>query len=110
MKLATLRTSDGTVAVLVGTTSATEIQGVADVGALLTQRDWQSQAATSSRSASGSRRTCAADSPKPRLRERLVGGRHLASAGFHRSAAVGARSAASRQDPLCRAELPQPHS
>jgi 2-keto-4-pentenoate hydratase/2-oxohepta-3-ene-1,7-dioic acid hydratase (catechol pathway) len=48
MKLATLRTSDGTVAVLVGTTSATEIQGVADVGALLTQRDWQSQAAAAS--------------------------------------------------------------
>ena len=37
VKLATLRTSDGTVAVLVGTATATEISGVADVGALLKQ-------------------------------------------------------------------------
>jgi acylpyruvate hydrolase len=45
VKLATLRTSDGTVAVLVGTAAATEIAGVADVGALLRLPDWRTLAA-----------------------------------------------------------------
>jgi acylpyruvate hydrolase len=45
VKLATLRTSDGTVAVVVGTAAATEITGFADVGALLKQRDWRTRAA-----------------------------------------------------------------
>jgi acylpyruvate hydrolase len=48
VKLATLRTSDGTVAVLVGTAAATEISGLSDVGALLKQKDWQKQAAAAS--------------------------------------------------------------
>lgn len=48
MKLATLRTSDGTVAVLVGTAAATEISGVTDVGALVKQPDWRQLAAAAS--------------------------------------------------------------
>ena len=48
MKLATLRTSDGTVAVLVGTATATEISGMSDVGSLLKQKDWKSRAAAAS--------------------------------------------------------------
>ena len=48
MKLATLRTSDGTVAVLVGTAAATEIVGVADVGALLRLPDWRALATAAS--------------------------------------------------------------
>ncbi|GAB3029174.1 fumarylacetoacetate hydrolase family protein [Parafrigoribacterium mesophilum] len=48
MKLATLRTSDGTVAVVVGTAAATEITSVTDVGALLKQRDWRELAAAAS--------------------------------------------------------------
>jgi acylpyruvate hydrolase len=48
VKLATLRTSDGTVAVLVGTATATEIAGVSDVGSLLKQEDWKSRAAAAS--------------------------------------------------------------
>jgi acylpyruvate hydrolase len=48
VKLATLRTSDGTVAVVVGTAAATEITGFADVGALLKQRDWRTRAAAAS--------------------------------------------------------------
>jgi acylpyruvate hydrolase len=45
MRLATLRTSDGTIAVRVDGANATEIPGVADVGQLLTDPDWQSRAA-----------------------------------------------------------------
>jgi acylpyruvate hydrolase len=48
VKLATLRTSDGTVAVLVGAATATEISGVTDVGALLKQKDWKSTAVAAS--------------------------------------------------------------
>jgi acylpyruvate hydrolase len=48
VKLATLRTSDGTVAVLVGTAAATEIASVADVGALLKQSNWRELAAAAS--------------------------------------------------------------
>lgn len=48
MKLATLRTSDGTVAVLIGTATATEISSVADVGALLKQHNWRELAAAAS--------------------------------------------------------------
>lgn len=48
MKLATLRTADGTVAVLVGTAAATEIASVADVGALLKQSNWRELAAGAS--------------------------------------------------------------
>lgn len=45
MKLATLRTPRGTVAVRVDTTTATEIDGVSDVGALLARPDWRQIAA-----------------------------------------------------------------
>jgi acylpyruvate hydrolase len=48
VKLATLRTSDGTVAVLIGTAAATEIASVADVGALLKQSNWRELAAAAS--------------------------------------------------------------
>ncbi len=48
MKLATLRTSDGTVTVLVGAAAATEISGVTDVGALVKQPDWRQLAASAS--------------------------------------------------------------
>lgn len=41
MKLATLRTGDSTVAVVVTEDSAIEIPGVADVGALLARDDWR---------------------------------------------------------------------
>jgi acylpyruvate hydrolase len=42
MKLATLRTADGTVAVIVTATAAIEVAGIADVGALLRHDDWRS--------------------------------------------------------------------
>ncbi|MCU1636516.1 MAG: fumarylacetoacetate hydrolase [Cryobacterium sp.] len=45
MKLATLRTPDGTVAVRLDGGTATEITGVVDVGALLAQDGWRAQAA-----------------------------------------------------------------
>lgn len=48
MRLATLRTSDSTVAVLLRDNSAIEITGVPDVGALLLHPDWQSVAAGAS--------------------------------------------------------------
>ncbi|MGA1838122.1 fumarylacetoacetate hydrolase family protein [Herbiconiux sp. 11R-BC] len=46
MKLATLRTPAGTVAVRVDETDAVEIDGYADVGALLANTDWRSIAET----------------------------------------------------------------
>jgi len=45
MRLATLRTTDGTIAVRVDGANATEIPGVADVGELLKDPNWQSRAA-----------------------------------------------------------------
>lgn len=48
MKLATLRTPAGTVAVRVDETAAIEIDGYADIGALLANADWSSIAATAS--------------------------------------------------------------
>lgn len=44
MKLATLRTAEGTAAVVVTDTHAIEIEGVADVGALLSQPGWRAMA------------------------------------------------------------------
>ena len=44
MKLATLRTPNGTIAVVVGDDSATEISGVADVGELVKLDDWRTVA------------------------------------------------------------------
>ncbi len=41
MKLATLRTADGTTAVVIRNNTATEISGVKDVGALLSLPDWR---------------------------------------------------------------------
>ena len=48
MKLATLRTDAGTVAVRVSDDSAVEIDGVPDVGALLAQEGWKTLAAAAS--------------------------------------------------------------
>jgi acylpyruvate hydrolase len=44
MKLATLRTATGTTAVVVTDDNATEIEGVADVGSLLSMHDWRAVA------------------------------------------------------------------
>ncbi|KQP57237.1 fumarylacetoacetate hydrolase family protein [Agreia sp. Leaf283] len=46
MRLATLRTPDGTIAVRIDDDTATEIPGVADVGALLALADWRRVAET----------------------------------------------------------------
>lgn len=48
MKLGTLRTSAATIAVRIDGESATEITGVADVGALLADPDWQAVASAAS--------------------------------------------------------------
>jgi acylpyruvate hydrolase len=48
MRLATLRTPDGTVAVRLDDALAVEIEGVADVGALLAHPDWRERATAAS--------------------------------------------------------------
>ena len=81
MKLGTLRTYNGTVAVVVGATTATTIGGITDVGSLLKLKNWREVA-------------------------------FAASGGVYPLASIdkmGTSRSASRQDSLCRIELPQAH-
>ena len=48
MKLATLRTDEGSVAVRIDDATAVEITGVPDIGALLAHADWRARAAAAS--------------------------------------------------------------